>query len=237
MKPGKWKLTDFLTRIAYYFLCSQTASSPRKRMRLEGTPQTPTSVPPQSASTPTSRSTTCLICRGSNRSKRVGRNTTRKYESLSKAVSSLKEGMMSCANIVHKSLISTFTYSAIHHICWNRGWVLMDSVLLTPCLLQQYWKKSKTKLYKELNALNIVSNIIKIRNHSPVTATHWQPLIALNFFTNFYYLLKGALESAAQKKGDIRILTAISRDSMEELHYHASCYNAYCFDSDYKQKR
>ena len=163
MKPGKWKLTDFLTRIAYYFLCSQTASSPRKRMRLEGTPQTPTSQPPQSASTPTSHSTTCLICRGSDRSKRVGRNTTRKYESLRKAVSGLKEGMESWANhIVHKSLISTFTYSAIHHICWNCGWVLMDIVLLTPHLLQRYWKKSETKLYKEFNALNIVSNIINL---------------------------------------------------------------------------
>ena len=69
-------------------------------------------------------------------------------------------------------------------------------------------------------------------------ATHGQPLIALNFFTDFYYFLKGALESAAQKKGDIRILTAISKDSMEQLHYHVSCYKAYCFDSDYyKEKR
>ena len=53
-----------------YFLCSQTASSPGKRMRLQEhvTPQTRTSPRQQSVSTPTSRPT-CLICRGTDWSK------------------------------------------------------------------------------------------------------------------------------------------------------------------------
>ena len=71
-------------------------------------------------------------------------------------------------------------------------------------------------------------------NHDPdITLTSTQHWISWLFFT---LSSPAALGYAAQTKGDLRILKAISTDRMD-IHYHTSCYNSYCFDTDYTTQR
>ena len=59
----------------------------------------------------------------------------------------------------------------------------------------------------------------------------------MNFLTLFlHYHLTAALGYAAQTKGDLRILKAISTDQLD-IHYHTSCYNFFFFYTDSTTQR
>ena len=164
------------------FLISQTTSSPKKRIK-HVRPKTITYQPPQSATT-----TTCLICGGTDRTKRIGRGTKRKYECLIKTQSNLKEGMTSCWTQQFKPIVA--------FVEMDMDWWTVFSMLRH---LQQYWKITNWIIHHVrcivLNNAN--SPVLDIRkfdphfhflkslfNHDPdITLTSTQHWISWLFFT------------------------------------------------------